>query len=75
MPLNRNNLSSNDKGVGAAMIEQIDPKQLNQAHLYVLKNTNEEQQYIKYVAYTCHFSLLLLSCTSMSLIFDMCSLC
>ncbi|KAL5546698.1 hypothetical protein UlMin_006385 [Ulmus minor] len=28
------------------MIEQVDPKQLNQAHLYVLENTNEGQQYI-----------------------------
>ena len=41
VPLNRNNLSSNDKGVGAAVIEQVDPKQLNQAHLYVLENTNK----------------------------------
>ena len=75
VPLNRNNLSSNDKGVGAAVIEQVDLKQLNQAHLYVLENTNEGHQYKEYVAYTCHFSLLLLSCTSMSLIVDMCSLC
>ena len=75
VPLNRNNLSSNDKGVGAIVVEQVDPKQLNQAHLYVLENTNEGQQYIEYVAYTFYFSLLLLSCTSMSLIFDLSSLC
>ena len=59
-PLNMNSSSSNDQGIGVVGIKHVDPKQLNQAHLYVLENTNEVQQYIEYVPYTYHFFLAFL---------------
>ncbi|KAL5540395.1 hypothetical protein UlMin_042418 [Ulmus minor] len=45
VPRNMNNLSSDDHGIGAGNVKLVDLKLLNQAHQYVLENTNEVEEY------------------------------
>ncbi|KAL5570769.1 hypothetical protein UlMin_020366 [Ulmus minor] len=45
VPRNMNNLSFDDHGIGAGNVKLVDLKLLNQAHQYVLENTNEVEEY------------------------------
>ena len=51
VPRNMNNLSSDDHGIGAGNVKLVDLKLLNQAHQYVLENTNEVEEYKEYSAF------------------------
>ncbi|KAL5555461.1 hypothetical protein UlMin_037697 [Ulmus minor] len=45
VPRNMNNLSSDDHGISVGNVKLVDLKLLNQAHQYVLENTNEVDEY------------------------------
>ncbi|KAL5582926.1 hypothetical protein UlMin_015368 [Ulmus minor] len=54
VPKNRNKRSKTDingHGIGAATVTSIGLKELQQAHLYVLENTVEVNEYIEYVLF------------------------
>ena len=50
VPINRNLERYNDHGIGLHAVKKVEQSDLLKAHLYVLENTMEIEEYIEYVS-------------------------
>ena len=50
VPINRNSQRDNDHGIGLCAVKKVDQSDLLKAHLYVLENTMEIEEYVEYVS-------------------------